>query len=61
MPIEIAIDWDRVHEIIDWANSVGWALLLAYEYRRIIRKDSENKSVLQAVPVTDRSTNAGEQ
>lgn len=59
MPIEIAIDWDKVHEIIDWTNSIGWALLLAYEYRRIMRKDEERKSVFQVVPVAEHN-NKGE-
>ncbi len=54
MPIEMAIDWDKVHEIIDWTNSIGWALLLAYEYRRIMRKDEERKSVLQVVPANEQ-------
>lgn len=54
MPIEISVDWDKVHEFIDWTNSIGWALLLAYEYRRIMRKDNERKSVLQAVPVNEK-------
>lgn len=60
MPIEVAIDWDKVHEIIDWTNSIGWALLLAYEYRRIMRKDEERKSVLQVVPVKEHKDKIGE-
>lgn len=54
MPIEFAVDWDKVHEVIDWANSIGWALLLAYEFRRIRRKDADNKGVLQPIQATER-------
>lgn len=31
MPIEFSLDWEKVHEVIDWSNSIGWAFFLAYE------------------------------
>ncbi len=57
MPVGISVDWDKVHEIIDWVNSIGWGLLLAYEYRRIHRKDAESKTALQPVQSTNERIN----